>query len=234
MLIVNHIEKKFHKNLILNDVSFQVKPGEIIVLLGQSGVGKSTMLRVLCNLESFDAGNIILNDQQIDFSKVGMVFQDFNLFPHLTVLQNLTLALTHVAQKTEEQATHIALSMLGNVEMGAYAHGYPASLSGGQKQRVALARALCLNPAVLCLDEPTSALDPQLTSQVAQIIKKLAAQNMMLVIATHDISLLANLSCTIHLMQHGKIIQSATTAQLEQTPESFLKIKNFIDGKNNS
>ncbi len=243
MLIVKNIIKKFHNKKVIDDVSFDVAPGQIVVLLGQSGVGKSTMLRALSNLESIDAGSMTLSSssstpigdpdikKDFDFSKVGMVFQDFNLFTHLTVEQNLTLPLTIVAKKTENDALQIAHKMLQRFEMDSKATNYPVALSGGQKQRVALARALCMNPQVLCLDEPTSALDPQLTEQVAQIITQLAQQNMMIVIATHDLGLLQNLNCTIHFMQHGKIVETATTAQLQKSLDSFEKIKNFMQGK---
>jgi polar amino acid transport system ATP-binding protein len=231
MLIVKNLIKKFHGKKVIHDVSFDVAPGQIIVLLGQSGVGKSTILRVLSNLEPIDAGSMMLEGKQIDFSKVGMVFQDFNLFTHMTIEQNLMLPLMQVANKTEGQAKQIAYEMLQRFEIASKALHYPVSLSGGQKQRVALARALCMNPLLLCLDEPTSALDPQLTEQVAQIITKLSEQKMMLIIATHDIALLKNLSCTIHLMQDGKIIETATTAQLQKSLDSFAKIKNFMQGK---
>lgn len=231
MLIVKNIVKKFHGKKIINDVSFDVAPGQIVVFLGQSGVGKSTILRALCNLESVDSGSMILDDQQINFLNVGMVFQDFNLFSHLTVLENLMLPLMQVAKKTEDQSRQIAYEMLQRFEIAAKAENYPVSLSGGQKQRVALARALCMNPSLICLDEPTSALDPQLTEQVAQIILKLAQQKMMIVIATHDVGLLKNLSCTIHLMVDGKIVETATTAQLNKSLDSFEKIKNFLQGK---
>ena len=231
MLIVKNIIKKFHGRKVIDDVSFDVAPGQIVVFLGQSGVGKSTILRALSNLESIDAGSMTLDGAVIDFSKIGMVFQDFNLFGHLTVEQNLMLPLTVVAKKTENEAKSIAQKMLQRFEMESKATNYPVSLSGGQKQRVALARALCMNPKLLCLDEPTSALDPQLTEQVAQIIMQLAFENMMIVVATHDIGLLQNLNCTIHLMQHGKIIETATTAQLQKSLDSFENIKNFMQGK---
>ncbi|MCX5923958.1 MAG: ATP-binding cassette domain-containing protein [Candidatus Dependentiae bacterium] len=231
MLIVKNIVKKFHGKKILDDVSFSAAPGEIVVLLGQSGVGKSTILRVLSNLETIDSGSIELDHGPIDFKKVGMVFQDFNLFAHMTVQQNLTVPLTKVALKSEQEAQTIAHLMLDRFNVLSKAQDYPVALSGGQKQRVALARALCLNPQVLCLDEPTSALDPQLTSDVAKIITELAEQQMVIVIATHDIGLLEALSCTIHLMRDGKIIQSATSKMLQENPESFINIKNFVQGK---
>jgi len=232
MLSVKNIIKKFHSKIIVDDVSFDVAPGEIVVLLGQSGVGKSTMLRALSHLETIDAGQLMLDGAPLDFKKVGMVFQDFNLFPHLTVLENLTLPLVKVAHISQERATEMAQAALAQFNIADKESMYPTSLSGGQKQRVALARALCMQPKVLCLDEPTSALDPQLTSEVAQIITKLAAQNMMIVIATHDIGLLDNLSCTIYLMQDGKIVQRATSQELLQQPESFKLIKSFMQGKN--
>ncbi len=231
MLIVKNIIKKFHGKKVIDDVSFDIAPGQIVVLLGQSGVGKSTILRALSNLESIDAGLILLDDQNVDFLKVGMVFQDFNLFSHLTVEQNLILPLTVVAKKAENEAKKIAQKMLQRFEMDSKATSYPISLSGGQKQRVALARALCMNPKLLCLDEPTSALDPQRTELVASIIAQLADSKMMILIATHDIGLLQNLNCTIHLMVQGKIVETATTAQLQQSLDSFEKIKNFMHGK---
>ncbi|MFA5998408.1 MAG: ATP-binding cassette domain-containing protein [Candidatus Babeliales bacterium] len=231
MLIVKNIVKKFHGKKILDDVSFSAAPGEIVVLLGQSGVGKSTILRVLSNLETIDSGSIELDSSPIDFKKVGMVFQDFNLFAHMTVLQNLTVPLTKVALKTEQEAQTIARLLLSRFDVLSKAESYPVALSGGQKQRVALARALCLNPEVLCLDEPTSALDPQLTSDVAKIITELAAQQMAIIIATHDIGLLEALSCTIYLMRDGKIVESATSKTLQEDSESFINIKNFVQGK---
>lgn len=232
MLIVNKISKSFHKKKVLDQVSFQVNPGQIVILLGQSGVGKSTILRVLNHLDSVDEGSITLGDHALDFSQVGMVFQDFNLFSHLTIEQNLMLPLQHVAKKTVSEASQIAHALLERFDIASKADLYPAALSGGQKQRVAIARALCMKPQVLCMDEPTSALDPQLTAQVAQIITQLAHDNMMVVIATHDIGLVQNLQATVHLMEHGKIIETATTQQLEQASGSFEKIKNFMQGKN--
>lgn len=231
MLSIKNITKKFHGKAIIDDVSIDIMPGQIVVLLGQSGVGKSTILRVLSNLESVDEGSIELDRVSLDFKKVGMVFQDFNLFAHLTVLENLTLPLIAVAHVSEKEATIIAREMLQRFNVAHKESAYPASLSGGQKQRVALARALCMRPKVLCLDEPTSALDPLLTSEVAQIITQLAAQNMMIIIATHDIGLLENLSCIIYLMRDGKIVERATTQELAQQPESFKFIKYFMQGK---
>lgn len=228
MLSVKHLVKKFHGKKILDDVSFDVYPGQVIVLLGRSGVGKSTILRLLNNLESLDSGFIELNNALIDFKKVGMVFQDFNLFNHLTVEENISLPLIKVALKSPQDARKIAHALLSQFGLESKAATYPVALSGGQKQRVALARTLAMNPAVLCLDEPTSALDPQLKSEIAQIINTLAQQGFMILLTTHDVALLKQLRCTIHLMQDGKIIETATTDELQQNADSFKNIKNFM------
>ncbi|MBI2353291.1 amino acid ABC transporter ATP-binding protein [Candidatus Dependentiae bacterium] len=231
MLHVNQITKSFHGKKILNKVTFTVQPGQIVVLLGQSGVGKSTVLRVLNHLELLDSGTIELNNASVDFKKVGMVFQEFNLFSHLTAEENITLPLVKVAKKTIEEAKNIAQVLLQRFGLALQAHLYPVALSGGQKQRIALARALAMNPLVLCLDEPTSALDPQLKSEIAQIIIQLAHQGLMIILTTHDITLLKQLPCTIHLMQDGKIIETATTNDLKNCDNACKNIKNFIEGK---
>lgn len=231
MLSVKHISKAYHGKKVLDDVSFDVHPGEVVVLLGKSGVGKSTILRALNNLETLDTGSIELDAKPINFRKVGMVFQDFNLFNHLTIADNIIIPLVKVAQKSDLEARKITSDLLGQFGLKAKAHAYPVALSGGQKQRVALARTLAMNPSVLCLDEPTSALDPMLKLEIAQIISKLAQKGFMIIITTHDTTLLQQLDCKIHLMQQGKIIETATTAQLQQNEESFENIKNFIQGK---
>ena len=231
MLSVKHLIKNFHGKKVLDDVSFDLFSGQIVVLLGQSGVGKSTVLRLLNNLETCDGGTIELDHAPINFRKVGMVFQDFNLFNHLTVEENITLPLVKVALKSTGEAQKIARALLSQFGLESKALAYPVALSGGQKQRVALARSLAMNPAVLCLDEPTSALDPQLKSEIAQIINALAQQGYMIVLTTHDTVLLKQLSCTIHLMQDGKIIETATTSELQHDADSFKNIKNFILGK---
>lgn len=228
MLSVKHLIKKFHGKKVLDDVSFDVHSGQVVVLLGKSGVGKSTILRLLNNLENLDSGFIELDGAAIDFKKVGMVFQDFNLFNHLTVEENITLPLVKVALKSHQEAREIAHALLCQFGLESKATVYPVALSGGQKQRVALARTLAMNPAVLCLDEPTSALDPQLKSEIAQIINALAQQGYMIILTTHDVALLKQLSCTIHLMQEGKIIETATSQELLENVNGFKNIKNFM------
>ncbi len=230
MLSLKNISKHFQNKLVVDDVSFDVQPGEIVVLLGKSGVGKSTILRILSGLESNEAGIIHLHDQPLAPQSVGMVFQEFNLFPHLTVEENITLPLQKVAGKTEVQAKEIAHTLLATYELSAQANMYPHKLSGGQKQRVAFARTLAMQPKILCCDEPTSALDPILTSKVAQEINKLAQQGLMIILATHDTELIKQMACTIYLMKHGKIIEATTSEELMKNPEKYPFIKNFTQG----
>jgi ABC-type polar amino acid transport system ATPase subunit len=232
MLNIKNLVKKFHDKSVIDDISLTVQEGEILVLLGGSGVGKSTILRVLSNLEQADSGNIELDNKDLDVKKVGIVFQDFNLFNNLTALENLVYPLVHVLKIEQNKAEEIALRMLAKFNIDHKAQSYASSLSGGQKQRVAIARALCMNPKVICLDEPTSALDPMLTSDVAKIITELAQQGIIVFIATHDIGLVENLNCTICLMKDGKIIQKSTSEQLKNQPEMAVQIQNFMQGKN--
>lgn len=230
MLSLKNISKHFQNKLVVDDVSFDVQPGEIVVLLGKSGVGKSTILRILSGLETNESRLITLNDQPIPAQSVGMVFQEFNLFPHLTVEENITLPLQKVLGKSLDQAKKIAYNLLEKYELLAQAHLRPQKLSGGQKQRVAFARTLAMQPKILCCDEPTSALDPMLTSKVAQEINKLAQGGLMVVLATHDTELIKQVACTIYLMKHGKIIETTTSEQLLKFPEKFPFIKNFTQG----
>lgn len=236
MLKIDHVTKKYNDKTILNNVSLQVNKGEIAVLLGASGVGKSTLLRILNNLESVDTGAFTLNDVPLDLTKInqnhtiGFVFQNFNLFEHLSVHENITLALEKALGKSKKEAHTIALELLGHYGLADKADAYPSDLSGGQKQRLALARTLALKPQVICLDEPTSALDPLLTAYVAKIIQELAHSGYIVLVATHDTSLLERLHCTIHLMKQGKIIETATSKDLAEHPRSFEHIRKFIAG----
>ena len=230
MLSLKNITKHFQNRLVVDDVSFDVQPGEIVVLLGKSGVGKSTILRILSGLETNESGSITLNDQPIPAQSVGMVFQEFNLFPHLTVEENITLPLQKVMGKSLEDAKTIAQNLLEKYELTAQAHVRPQKLSGGQKQRVAFARTLAMQPKILCCDEPTSALDPMLTSKVAQEINKLSQQGLMIILATHDTELIKQIKSTIYLMKSGKIIETATSEALAVNPDKFPFIKNFTQG----
>jgi polar amino acid transport system ATP-binding protein len=230
MLSLKNVSKHFQNKLVVDDVSFDVQAGEVIVLLGKSGVGKSTILRILSGLEANESGSITLNNLPLPAHAVGMVFQEFNLFPHLTVEENITLPLQKIAGKSAAQAKVIAQILLTTYELTAQANLYPQRLSGGQKQRVAFARTLAMQPQILCLDEPTSALDPMLTSKVAQEINKLAQQGLMIILATHDTELIKQIACTIYLMKHGKIIETTTSDELAKNPEKYPFIKNFTQG----
>ena len=236
MLKINQLTKSFKGKKILNNVSFAVNKGEIAVFLGSSGVGKSTLLRILNNLETIDSGTLSLDEKQLDLKTinkshtVGMVFQHFNLFEHLTVEANITLPLKKVLKKRDAQATEIALSLLKKYALLEQKDKYALQLSGGQKQRLAIARALAMQPKIICLDEPTSALDPVLTSYVAQSIQQLAHDGYIVLVATHDTDLIKNLQCTIHLMVHGSIIETASSEQLHHNPDNYPKITKFIAG----
>jgi ABC-type polar amino acid transport system ATPase subunit len=236
MFIIKNLNKRYRDRLILDNVSVTVMRGEVALFLGESGVGKSTLLRIFSGLETVDSGTFLIDMQEVDHAflhtkhKVGMVFQQFNLFDHLSVIQNITCALEQVQKKTSLQAYAIALELLNQFGLADKKDQFPAQLSGGQKQRVALVRALALKPDIICLDEPTSALDPQLSKQIAHTIQKLAMQQYMICIASHDPRLIEYINCTIYLMRDGTIIQTASSSQFKKHPEQFLLIKEFIQG----
>lgn len=236
MLTINNLTKKFGAKTILNNISLTVKPGEIALFLGQSGVGKSTLLRALNNLESIDSGSITVNGAALDPKTmnqqhlVGMVFQHFNLFDHLTAEQNITLPLEQVVKKTPEQARDLAHALLAHYGLEENAHKYPNQLSGGQKQRLALARTLALKPTIICLDEPTSALDPFLTTHVAHTIQELAREGYMVLVATHDTALLEKLQCTIYLMRNGSIVERVSSTDFLRDKAAHEELAHFIAG----
>lgn len=236
MLRIEQLTKSYGTKKILDHVSFDVHKGHIAVLLGESGVGKSTLLRILNNLETFDSGHIYLDGQRLDVTTVnkthvvGMVFQHFNLFDHLTVQQNITLALVNAMGKSSAEAHAIATKLLQHYNLQDKANNYPSELSGGQKQRLALARTIATRPQVICLDEPTSALDPMLTTYVAQHIQDLAQQGFTVLVATHDTLLLEKLSCTIYLMRDGKIIEYASSASFYNDRSAYPHIDKFVRG----
>ncbi|CEH34635.1 amino acid ABC transporter ATP-binding protein [Romboutsia lituseburensis] len=195
MLKVNKLNKSFGENKVLNDISFELKSGEIGVLLGKSGTGKTTILRCINGLEEFDRGEITVDDISIknvkDINKIrnktGMVFQNFNLFPHMSVLENIIQAPISVAKISKEEAVNTAKKLLKLVDLEDKINSYPFELSGGQKQRVAIARACALTPKVLCFDEPTSALDAESIKKVINIINELKNKKIAILIITHDI-----------------------------------------------
>ena len=193
MLELKNISKSFGDKVILNNLNLEVKDGEILCIVGQSGGGKTTLLRCISGLEKIDGGQILIDGQVFDpytnennDSVIGVVFQEYNLFPHLTVLQNVTLAPTMVLKKKKEIAENEAKNLLNGLALEGKEGLYPFQLSGGQKQRVAIARALAMKPQILCYDEPTSALDPGLTATVKDIVLNLKKEGMTQIIVTHD------------------------------------------------
>ena len=236
MLIIKNISKKHGTKAILDDVSLHVNQGEIAVLLGSSGVGKSSLLRIVSGIDSADSGTIELDGKLLDKQTlhathaVGMVFQNFNLFPHLTALENVTLALEHVVKMPTQQAEQTALELLQQYGIADKKDAYPHQLSGGQQQRLAIARAVALKPRVICMDEPTSALDPLLTTHVATLITNLAQQKYSVILATHDMSLIQQLNCTIYLMHAGRIIETAHSDAFNSNPHEYQSISKFVKG----
>ena len=236
MLSIKNLTKRFGHKTILDNISLEVKKGSIAVLLGTSGVGKSTLLRILNNLESYDEGSILLDEKKLDPKTVstshtcGMVFQQFNLFDHLTNLENITLALENSKGKSHKDADTIARMLLEHYGLIDKANAYPAELSGGQKQRLAIARTIAMQPKIICFDEPTSALDPLLTNQIAKTLNELAQQGYIILVATHDTALVDKLDADIYLMDKGAIVEKASSNEFRQNPSAFERIKRFIKG----
>lgn len=224
ILRVHNITKSFGANTILNSVSVELAKGEIKVLIGPSGGGKSTLLQCINCLVLPDSGEIELENEHIDFTRkqdlyrlrqqIGMIFQDFNLFDHLTALDNITIALRKVKRMGKKEARRRARLELDQVGLSDKETLYPAQLSGGQKQRLAIARALAMDPKILLLDEPTSALDPTLIGEVINVIKGLAVKGMTMIMATHQISLIYNLADEILFMADGRIVEQGPPAAL--------------------
>ena len=194
MLEVKNLCKEFNNRPILKDISFTLKDGEIMTIVGPSGAGKTTLLRIIAGLETKDSGEILIDGKPYDPGNVGVVFQDFNLFPNLNVLQNITLAPTMVLKESKAEAEQNAQKLLDQLQMNGREKQYPYQLSGGQKQRVAIARALAMNPRILCYDEPTSALDPNLRKEVENMILDLKKSGLTQLIITHDLTFAKNVA----------------------------------------
>ena len=194
MLEVKNLCKEFNNRPILKDISFTLKDGEIMTIVGPSGAGKTTLLRIIAGLETKDSGEILIDGKPYDPGNVGVVFQDFNLFPNLNVLQNITLAPTMVLKESKAEAEQNAQKLLDKLQMNGREKQYPYQLSGGQKQRVAIARALAMNPRILCYDEPTSALDPNLRKEVEKMIWDLKKSGLTQLIITHDLTFAKNVA----------------------------------------
>ena len=220
---MTNIDKYYDDFHVLKNINFSVKQGEIVVVCGPSGSGKSTLIRCINGLEAINSGEIIVDGLNIWENKknlqkiraeVGMVFQHFNLFPHLTITENITIAQKLVKKSSKEEANETALALLKKVKLEDKADSYPADLSGGQKQRVAIARSLAMKPKVLLFDEPTSALDPETIGDVLEVMKQLARENYTIVCVTHEMGFAKEVGDRIVFMDHGAIVE-------ENTPEGF-------------
>ena len=234
---VTNLKKNFGKLEVLKDISMDVHEGEVVVLLGPSGSGKSTLLRCLNQLETATAGQIIIDghdvtDKHTDINKVreniGMVFQHFNLFNHLTVLDNMTLAPVHLKLMSKEEAKAEAMRLLERVGLADKADAFPSQLSGGQKQRVAIARALEMKPDIMLFDEPTSALDPEMVGEVLAVMKELAHDGMTMVVVTHEIGFAREVASRVVFMEGGYIVEEGTPREIfnhpkEQRTREFLE-----------
>ena len=225
---VTNLKKNFGKLEVLKDISMDVHEGEVVVLLGPSGSGKSTLLRCLNQLETATAGQIIIDghdvtDKHIDINKVreniGMVFQHFNLFNHLTVLDNMTLAPVHLKLMSKEEAKAEAMRLLERVGLADKADAFPSQLSGGQKQRVAIARALEMKPDIMLFDEPTSALDPEMVGEVLAVMKELARDGMTMVVVTHEIGFAREVASRVIFMEGGYIVEEGTPDEVILNPK---------------
>ena len=230
MFKVSQLSKTIQNKTILNQVHFSIDRGKVAIFLGESGAGKSTLLRALNNLESFEEGCFFLDEKKIDLAppSIGMVFQHFNLFEHLTAEENVTLALRRVQKKPKKEAQLIAQKLLQSYGLDEHAGKSVSQLSGGQKQRLAIARTLALDPEIICLDEPTSALDPGLTLQVVGHIEKLKQQNKIVLVATHDLHLLQHLDGQIFLMEGGSLVESVSKKDCLAQPELYPKLQYFF------
>lgn len=227
MIKVNHLHKQFGQLSVLKGVNLEVKPGEVVVILGVSGSGKSTLLRCINRLEEPTSGEIWLEGQQVTAAnineirkQVGMVFQQFNLFPHKTALQNITMSPIKVKKMDPKEAVEMAERLLEKVGLRDKAESYPSQLSGGQKQRVAIARALAMEPKVMLFDEPTSALDPEIVSEVLNVMRQLAKEGMTMVVVTHEMGFAREVADRVIFVDQGIIVEEGTPEQFFTNPQN--------------
>lgn len=228
MIKIHNLHKRFKDLHVLNGIDEHISPGEVVVVIGPSGSGKSTFLRCLNLLEKPNKGEIYIDNEQINAPKVdvnrirqkmGMVFQHFNLFPHLTVMENITLAPVKLKKMTKEQAIAKGQELLKIVGLSEKADAYPVQLSGGQKQRIAIARSLAMEPEIMLFDEPTSALDPEMVGEVLDVMKNLAESGMTMVVVTHEMGFAREVATRVIFMDGGVVLESGTPEQIFDHPQ---------------
>ena len=235
MIKLENVHKSFGKNEVLKGINLHIKQGQVVVIIGPSGSGKSTVLRTMNYLEEPTSGKVIVDGMDLSDKKklndvraeVGMVFQNFNLFPHMTVMENLTLAQTKVRKTSMEEAKKIGQALLDRVGLADKANAYPDSLSGGQKQRVAIARALAMKPKVMLFDEPTSALDPEMVGEVLDVMKELAEEGMTMVVVTHEMGFAREVGNRVLFMADGQLIEQGTPEDIFENPTNP-RLKEFL------
>lgn len=236
LIKVDNLHKKFGNLEVLKGVSTEIKKGEVVVVIGPSGCGKSTFLRCLNLLEEPEKGRVFfegqdITDRKTDINlhrqKVGMVFQQFNLFPHMTIIRNMTLALTKLRKMPKQEARERALALLGKVGLEDRAESYPSQLSGGQRQRVAIVRALAMDPLVMLFDEPTSALDPEMVGEVLDVMKSLAQTGMTMVVVTHEMGFAREVASRIMFIDEGIFMEEGNPAEFFGNPKSE-RLKDFL------
>lgn len=231
LIRVENLQKHFNKGAIkaLDGINTEIKKGEVVVVIGPSGSGKSTFLRCLNLLEVPTGGHIyfdgvditdVKTDINIHRQRMGMVFQHFNLFPHMTILKNMIIAPMKLQGKSEAEATEMAMGLLRRVGLEDRANAYPSQLSGGQKQRIAIVRALCMQPEVMLFDEPTSALDPEMVGEVLEVMKQLAEENMTMVVVTHEMGFAREVATRVMFMADGRQVEEGTPQEIFTNPKS--------------
>jgi polar amino acid transport system ATP-binding protein len=237
LLTIEHLKKSFGDNVILDDVNLTVKQGEVIVIIGPSGCGKSTLLRCINALEPIQEGQILLDGEKIEpksknltqlRQKIGMVFQSYELFPHLSVLDNIMLAPTKVQKRPKDEVKEEALALLERVGLAEKAKSYPRELSGGQKQRVAIVRALCMHPEILLFDEVTAALDPEMVREVLDVMLNLAAQGRTMLIVTHEMQFAKAAADRVIFLDNGNIVEDAAPDEFFNHPKTS-RAKQFLN-----